>query len=205
MLEHIDLRSWQYGTSTGRSVQKWRRAISAARGNKFSCKLLLLLLLFCSFFFIRHTDQTCLFGRLSRTKETWLMTMPFPWKPSLWQNIDQVRSYYSVRIYLRVTLASTNPSSWCNEIASTDKENAQEVPENFGKITIIDFKNNEYMKFIYLHCGYRNVFVHDPRSKEHYLSNSENQIQACTGFEPLTSAILVQRSTNWAKKPTGVT
>ena len=30
-----------------------------------------------------------------------------------------------------------------------------------------------------------------------------DKIQACTGFEPLTSAIPVQRSTNWAKKPTG--
>ena len=29
------------------------------------------------------------------------------------------------------------------------------------------------------------------------------KIQACTGFEPLTSAIPVQRSTNWANKPTG--
>ena len=26
------------------------------------------------------------------------------------------------------------------------------------------------------------------------------KIQACTGFEPMTSAILVQRSTNWANK-----
>ena len=29
------------------------------------------------------------------------------------------------------------------------------------------------------------------------------KIQACTGFQPMTSAILVQRSTNWANKPTG--
>ena len=29
------------------------------------------------------------------------------------------------------------------------------------------------------------------------------KIQACTGFKPLTSAIPVQRSTNWANKPTG--
>ena len=29
------------------------------------------------------------------------------------------------------------------------------------------------------------------------------KIQACTGFEPMTSAIPVQRSTNWANKPTG--
>ena len=27
--------------------------------------------------------------------------------------------------------------------------------------------------------------------------------QACTGFEPMTSAVPVQRSTNWADKPTG--
>ena len=44
----------------------------------------------------------------------------------------------------------------------------------------------------------------DPRSNVHYLSSSENKawkkIQACTGFEPMTSVIPVQRSTNWANK-----
>ena len=44
----------------------------------------------------------------------------------------------------------------------------------------------------------------DPRSNVHYLSRSENKtwkkIQACTGFEPMTSAIPVQHSTNWANK-----
>ena len=47
----------------------------------------------------------------------------------------------------------------------------------------------------------------DLRSDVHYLGNSENKawkkIQVCTGFEPVTSAIPVQRSTNWANKPTG--
>ena len=39
----------------------------------------------------------------------------------------------------------------------------------------------------------------DPRSNVHYLSSSEirpEKIQACTGFELMTSAISVQRSTN---------
>ena len=40
----------------------------------------------------------------------------------------------------------------------------------------------------------------DPRGNVHYLGSSENRawkkIQACTGFEPMTSAIPVQRSTN---------
>ena len=47
----------------------------------------------------------------------------------------------------------------------------------------------------------------DPRSNVHYLGSSGNRawkkIQACTGFEPMTAAIPVQRSTNWANKPTG--
>ena len=48
----------------------------------------------------------------------------------------------------------------------------------------------------------------DPRSNVHYLGSSENKawkkkIQACMVFEPMTSAIAVQRSTNWANKPTG--
>ena len=29
------------------------------------------------------------------------------------------------------------------------------------------------------------------------------KIQACTGFEPMTSAMPVQRSTNWTNKSTG--
>ena len=37
----------------------------------------------------------------------------------------------------------------------------------------------------------------DPRSDVHYLGSSENKawkkLQACTGFEPMTSAIPVQR------------
>ena len=45
-----------------------------------------------------------------------------------------------------------------------------------------------------------------PRNNVHYLSGSENKawkkIQACTGLELMTPAILVQRSINWANKPT---
>ena len=47
----------------------------------------------------------------------------------------------------------------------------------------------------------------DPRSDMRYLGSSENKawkkIQACTGFEPMISAVPVQRSTNWENKPTG--
>ena len=42
----------------------------------------------------------------------------------------------------------------------------------------------------------------DPCSNVHYLGSSENKawkkIQAYTGFEPMTSAIPAQHSTNWA-------
>ena len=44
----------------------------------------------------------------------------------------------------------------------------------------------EYMKVVYLNCGYE-----------------KKKIQACTGFEHMNSAIKVQRSTNWANKPPG--
>ena len=47
-------------------------------------------------------------------------------------------------------------------------------------------------------------------SNEHYLSSNgikseirPENTQAWTGFEPMTSAIPVQCSTNWANKPTG--
>ena len=53
----------------------------------------------------------------------------------------------------------------------------------------------------------RREYDSDLHSNEHYLSSSEKRawkkIKACTRFEPMTSAILVQCSTNWANKPTG--
>ena len=62
----------------------------------------------------------------------------------------------------------------------------------------------------YIWTADKDVSESDPRSNVHYLGSSENKawkkkkkFQACTGFEPMTSAIPVQRSTNWANKPTG--
>ena len=56
-------------------------------------------------------------------------------------------------------------------------------------------------------CGWRNECESHPGSYEHYLGSSENKawkkIKACVGFEPMTSATVVQCSTNWANKPTG--
>ena len=57
----------------------------------------------------------------------------------------------------------------------------------------------------YIWTADKDVNESDPRSNEHYLSSSENKtwkkIPACTGFEPMTSAIPEQRSTNWVNKP----
>ena len=59
----------------------------------------------------------------------------------------------------------------------------------------------------YIWTADKDVNESDPRSNVHYLGSSENKawkkIQACTGFEPMSSAIPVQRSSNWANKPTG--
>ena len=56
-------------------------------------------------------------------------------------------------------------------------------------------------KIIYLNCGERYEFMIDHRSYTHNLSNCEikalKNIQAWTGFGPMTSAISVQCSTNW--------
>ena len=46
-----------------------------------------------------------------------------------------------------------------------------------------------------------NEYGSDPHSYEYFLGSRENKVR--TGFEPMTSAIPVQRSTNWANKPTG--
>ena len=54
------------------------------------------------------------------------------------------------------------------------------------------------MKIVYVNCGLRNEYESDLRNNKHYLSNSESKvwkkIQACMRFEPITSAIPVQRS-----------
>ena len=51
-----------------------------------------------------------------------------------------------------------------------------------------------------MNCGVKNYLKEDHRSCIRNLCSWEKkackEIQACTGFEPLTSAILVQRSTN---------
>ena len=62
---------------------------------------------------------------------------------------------------------------------------------------------NEYMKIIYVNYIYaiKKWIWSNLCSYEHYLSSSENKV--CTGFEPMSSVILVQHSTSWVKKPTG--
>ena len=63
------------------------------------------------------------------------------------------------------------------------------------------FSSYEYMNVIYVNCGVKNYVKEDHRS---YLRNFcsyekkawKTKIQACTGFEPLTSGIQVQRPTN---------
>ena len=55
----------------------------------------------------------------------------------------------------------------------------------------------------YICTAVKKRILRDPRRQEHNWSSSWQQdlkkkIQARTGFEPLTFAIPVQRSTNWA-------
>ena len=56
---------------------------------------------------------------------------------------------------------------------------------------------------LYVHCSWRS----DLRSYEHYWTNSWSKawkiFQARSGFEPMTFAIPLQRSTNWANMPNG--
>ena len=66
-----------------------------------------------------------------------------------------------------------------------------------------------HRKFLPADQNKHREYESDLRSNEHYSSSSEKnawkkkKIQACTGFEPMTSAIPVQCSTNGANKPTG--
>ena len=56
------------------------------------------------------------------------------------------------------------------------------------------------MKIIYMNCGVKSYLKEDHRSYIPNLCSCEKKslkrIQACTGFEPLSSAIPLQRSTN---------
>ena len=58
----------------------------------------------------------------------------------------------------------------------------------------------EYMKIIYENCGVKNFMKEDQRSYRHNFCSCTKKtwkkIQACMGFEPLTSAKPVQRSIN---------
>ena len=57
-----------------------------------------------------------------------------------------------------------------------------------------------YMRIINVNCGLGNKSKSDLHSNEYFLSSPESKawkkIQACTGFEPMTSAILEQYSTD---------
>ena len=56
------------------------------------------------------------------------------------------------------------------------------------------------MRIINVNCGLGNKSKSDLHSNEYFLSSPESKawkkIQACTGFEPMTSAILEQYSTD---------
>ena len=86
-----------------------------------------------------------------------------------------------------------------NSVGKT-KRNGNLVPRSYLEISRerSGYETNEMVSAEY---------ESDLRSNEHYLNSSENKawkkkIQACTGFEPMTFTIPVQRSTNWANKPT---
>ena len=59
----------------------------------------------------------------------------------------------------------------------------------------------EYMKILCVNCGVKNYMKEDHRS---YICNfCSCEMKAWKKFEPLTSAIIVQCSSNWANKPAG--
>ena len=72
------------------------------------------------------------------------------------------------------------------------------VMESFSQK--FSFWSYEYMKILYENYGVKNYMREEHRSYIRNFCSCERKpekIQACTGFEPLTSAIPVQRSTNW--------
>ena len=87
----------------------------------------------------------------------------------------------------------------------------QKEKRKFSRITTLNagysYSNDcEFMKIIDVNWWLRNKYESDFRSNDNYLSSSENKVwkdQACSGLETTASAIPMQRSANWAKKPTG--
>ena len=75
-----------------------------------------------------------------------------------------------------------------------------------------DGQNIEIMKtclwyIIYSNFGVKNWMKDDHRSQKRNFGVAKTKpekIQPCSGFEPLTSMIPVECSTNWAKKPTRI-
>ena len=80
-----------------------------------------------------------------------------------------------------------------------------------GKASIVNAVNKLYSVWIYENhiCVLPSKELYEWRSSQlntqflQLRKESLKKTQACTGFEPLTSAITVQRSTNSANKPTG--
>ena len=76
---------------------------------------------------------------------------------------------------------------------------------SFHRISKTGLHLCKYNKIIYVHCAWINEYRSFPGSYEHFLISSGNKAwlkQSPTGFEPMTSVIPVQRSTNWANKLT---
>ena len=87
----------------------------------------------------------------------------------------------------------------------------QKEKRKFSRITTLNARYSysngcEFIKIIDVNWWLRNKYESDFRSNDNYLSSSENKVwkdQACSGLETTASAIPMQRSANWAKKPTG--
>ena len=85
-----------------------------------------------------------------------------------------------------------------------DKHLRRVVSESYKWKT---FWSYEYMKIIYVNCGWRIkgrmiIAVMYATFAVAKRKPGKKKNQACIGFEPLPSAMPVQRSTSWANKPT---
>ena len=85
----------------------------------------------------------------------------------------------------------------CMNILGCFASPAPSLPHNVSyDLSLIIWKIS-YMKIMYENCGVKNYMKEDHRSYRGNFCNWEKKawkIQACRGFEPLTSALPVQRS-----------
>ena len=103
-------------------------------------------------------------------------------------------------------LRRADSALWC--VTTEPRDYFSFVPRSWkddkhlSRISIVDDGAFFLWMSLYKNLNMKAIFA-VMNTTEAVVKEGLKKIQACTGFEPMTSAIPVQCSTNWANKPTG--